>query len=591
MNYLFPFQLVPKDSILILYGAGTVGLCFYKQLETTGYARVALWVDKNWENCKKKNFPVNAVESIHDCDAYDYIVIAIESKEIADEVRNMLVNSFGIEDRKIIFSEKYKYEESRLYQNVQEERDKGHYKSELSRISPEKMLRAQRLDLIVRYLLAKDMVYGIENRANLSLYARMILARNNAFEGEAYFSEYTREGTAEYISALKALCVSMKEKGFDESNFIPVGENGVFLNGAHRTAVALVLKEDIWVKCYQGQNGNVNFGIQWFEENGFNTEDKIRILRGYADLYEHCGIMLLFGPCMEQWDYLQSQLAKQMTVVGTVELDFTDNYIAFENLFREIYSDPLWRNLYIDRKVELLKMSPLKIRVLLVSDEGFKEHDLYKTMGTAKLELRNRMFFDTDIAPIVMHGSDSAEEFEHLKQTLLSVNNLSYLRMRVTRNYSESFIERLDRLKNILREKGLQQKDVVISGSSGWEVFGMRKAADIDFSVCSKYRNRFGEKHEVWDDRIEYNRLNCYELSDDITYPDDLIITDDNFHYVFYGLKFVNLDILAAKKKYNAREKDLRDVRLYELFKDYALNFNNKVYLKQQIENEFYKKR
>ena len=42
---------------------------------------------------------------------------------------------------------------------------------------------------------------------------------------------------------------------------------------------------------------------------------------------------------------------------------------------------------------------------------------------------------------------------------------------------------------------------------------------------------------------------------------------------------------------YNAREKDLRDVRLYELFKDYALNFNNKVYLKQQIENEFYKKR
>ena len=103
MNYLFPFQLVPKDSILILYGAGTVGLCFYKQLETTGYARVALWVDKNWENCKKKNFPVNAVESIHDCDAYDYIVIAIESKEIADEVRNMLVNSFGIEDRKIIF--------------------------------------------------------------------------------------------------------------------------------------------------------------------------------------------------------------------------------------------------------------------------------------------------------------------------------------------------------------------------------------------------------------------------------------------------------------------------------------------------------
>ena len=437
MNYIFPFQLVAKGSKLILYGAGTVGLRFYKQLETTCYAKVELWVDKNWENCKKRNLPVNAVEDIRNCKGIDYIVIAIDSKEIADEVRNMLTNSFGIEDNKIIFSEEYKYEEYKVYQNVQEEKEKGYYKSELSKISPKEMLRAERLDLIVRYLLAKDMIQGIENKANLSLYARMILARNGASEGGDYFSDYTREGTSEYIKALKTMCVDMKENGFDKSKFIPVGQNGVLLNGSHRTAAALALKEDIWIKYYQDQNGNVNFGIQWFEENGFNIEDKIRILRGYADLYEHCGIMLLFGPCMEQWDYLQAQIAKQMTVVGTVELDFSDNYIAFENLFREIYLDPLWRNVYIDRKVELLKMSPLKMKVLLVSDEGFGQYDLYKTMEIAKLELRDRMFFDTDIAPVVIHGSNSAEEFEHLKQVMLSVNNLKHLKMLVSRNYSE----------------------------------------------------------------------------------------------------------------------------------------------------------
>lgn len=590
MNYLFPFQLVEKDSTLILYGAGTVGVRFYKQLEVTRYARVGLWVDKNWENCKKKNLPVSAVEDIHNCKVFDYIVIAIDSKEIADEVRNMLINSFGIEDSKIIFSEEYKYEEYRLYQNVQEEKKKGYYKSELSKISPKEMLRAERLDLIVRYLLAKDMIHGIENKANLSLYARMILARNNAFEGEAYFSDYTREGTAEYINALKTLCVSMKEKGFDESNFIPVGENGVILNGAHRTAAALALEEDIWIKCYQDQSGNVNFGIQWFEGNGFNTEDKIRILRGYADLYEHCGIMLLFGPCMEQWDYLQSQFAKQMTVVGTVELNFSDNYIAFENLFREIYSDPLWRNVYIDRKVELLKMSPLKMRVLLVSDEGFKQYDLYKTMGIAKLELRDRMYFDTNIAPVVMHGSDSVEEFEHLKRIVLSVNNLKHLKMRVARNYSEEFVVRLDVLKKMLHEKGIPIDDVCISGSCGMEILGLRKANDVDFFVAKQYREAYGDKTISWTDHIEYVRLNSIKTIDAL-YEDDLLISDDNFHYIFNDLKFVNWDIIAGKKKHDNREKDVKDVRLFELFKDYILNFENKTFLKQQVEKEFYKKR
>lgn len=47
----------------------------------------------------------------------------------------------------------------------------------------------------------------------------------------------------------------------------------------------------------------------------------------------------------------------------------------------------------------------------------------------------------------------------------------------------------------------------------------------------------------------------------------------------------------VQKKAYNRREKDIRDVRLYELYRDYAANFDNKSYLKRQIEKEFYRKR
>lgn len=587
-NYIFPFQLINKNAKIVLYGAGAVGHCFYKQLQATGYAEVVLWVDAQWKKMREMGMTVNSVADIGKLDTYDYVVIAIENVRVAGDIKEMLLVDYQVPDHTIVYSENYRVTALEV-KTVFDEKTIDYEK--LEQINPVELLSARRLDLVVRYLLAKDIKNNIRNDANLSLYTRMILARGNAHEGKDYFSEYSREGTREYIEAFKKVCQNMKDLGFDKRKFVPVGDNRVLLNGAHRTAAALALEEKIWAKYYRDQQGNTDFGIEWFEKNGFNWEDKIRILRGYADLYKKCGIMLLFAPCMEHWDYLQMQLAKKMTIVGTVELDFSDNYIAFENLFREIYSDPLWRNVYIDRKVDMLKMAPLKLRVLLLSDEGNEKGDFFEVLCSAKLELRDRMFFDTDIAPVVMHGSDSEKEFEHLKGVILSVNNLKHLNMRTARNYSEEFISRLEWLKDTLKQKMINQSDICICGSSGYEIFGLRKADDLDFFVKSVYRKWHGSKTTAWNEYTHYTRKDSIEVSEENVYLDDLLIEDDNYHYIFNGLKFVNLNIMNEKKKYNGREKDIRDNRLYELFMDYAMNFENKALLKQQIENEFYKKR
>ncbi len=589
-NYVFPFQSVEKGEKIAIYGAGTVGKCFYKQLITSGYASIVLWVDKNYEKLQEQGIPVYDIEKIQNFSDISHIIIAIDNREIALSVFDELNKKYGISKDKIIWNENYRFADEGLFIDQNQQREFG-LSEELKKISPKKMLHFNRLDLAVRYLLAKDIVFGIENRENISLYSRMILARTGAYENDTFYFDSIRRGTQDYISAIKKVCTSIKENGYLKDGYVPVGSNDVFLNGAHRIAASLALENDIWVSHLYGKNGNTDFSMQWFVENGFNTSDKIRILRAYADLYENCGIIILFAPSMDLWDYLEKQLSRVMTVVGSVELDFSDNYIAFENLFREIYSDPLWRNVYIDRKVELLKMSPLRMRILLVSDEKFEKSDLYKTIENMKLELRDRMFWDTDIAPVVMHGSNSKSEFVHLKQVVLSVNNLKHLRMRSARNYSEDFINRQERLKKILAEKGVSLQDVVITGSSGWELYGLRKADDIDFAFSDKYREEFGEEHQIWEEKIDYTRKNSIEISDDVVYPDELLIKDDNYHYVFNGLKFVNIDLIAKKKAYNKREKDLRDVRLYELFMDYALNFDDKVILKKQIEKEFYKKR
>ena len=589
-NYIFPFQKIEKNEDFVLYGAGNVGKCFYKQIITSKYAHLVAWVDRKFSELQKEGLPVSDVENIHTMPSFSHIVIAIDNEFIASQVRDELKNNFNIPEDKIVWASNYRFANNGLFLNQDQQKEYG-IAGELTQISPKEMLRSYRLDLAVRYLMAKDIINGVENRDNISLYSRMLLIRTNAEENDKYYYDTERRGTWDYINSVKKLCESIKDNGFIKERFIPLGDNGVFLNGAHRIAVSLALEEDIWVTKLPGKNGNVDYDFRWFDENGFNTQDKIRILRAYADIYEQCGIIVLFGPCKEQWNYIEKQLTNHMCIVGHVDLDFSDNYIAYENLFREIYADPLWRNVYIDRKIELLMMDELIIRVILVSDEGFESEDLYKKIEAYKLELRARMFFDTDIAPVVMHGSNSKEEYIHLKQILLSVNNLEHLKMRVTRNYSDEFIGKLDELKGALREKNISEQDVVISGSSGWEIFGLRKADDIDFIVLEKYRKKYGYNTISWTDNIDYTRKNSIKVDDDTLYQDELLINDDNYHYIFYGLKFVNLSLMARKKGFDKRNKDVRDCRLYELFKDYSKNFNNKTLLKEQIERVFYRKR
>lgn len=586
-NYIFPFDKINKGESIVLYGAGNVGQCFYKQISRTSYAEVAAWVDKNYLEYQKLHYPVSSVETIRDIE-FDWIIIAIDNDQIAYEVKEILTRDFSIPEAKLVYSSGYRFVENGIYENIWEEKRQ---EVSLEEISPKQLLTINRLDLAVRYLIAKDILFGVENPANTSLYCRMILIRTGANEGKGYFSEYERIGTSEYIDAIKKLADSMRKEGFNKEYAIPLGSNGVFLNGAHRVATALALEENIWISKYGEYAGATDFSISWFYNNGFTNDDIIRILRGYGDLYEECGIMVLFAPCIELWDYLQAQIAKDVSIVGSVELDFSDNYIAFENIIHDIYEDMLWRNAYIDRKLELLKMAPLKMRVLLVSDEGFTERDIYKTIENMKLDIRDRMRFDIDIAPVVIHGSNTREEYNHLKQILLSVNNLRWLRRRIARNYSEDFVERLNRLKVLLQEKGISQEKTVISGSSSWEIMGLRKAVDLDFIVDRNIRNKYGNETVSWEDDIEYVRKDSIEVSPGCVYTDEMLVNDDNYHFVFNGLKFVNMDLIARKKAFTKREKDVRDIRLYELFNDYAKNFDDKAFLKKQIENEFYKKR
>ncbi|WP_458458024.1 thiamine pyrophosphate-binding protein [Pseudobutyrivibrio sp.] len=91
--FVFPYSKVSKGSRIILYGAGHVGNAFFEQLKSNCYAKVVKWVDRRF---------LEGVDVDYSDIDFDYVVIAIESQTVADEIRTFLMSK-GIREESIIW--------------------------------------------------------------------------------------------------------------------------------------------------------------------------------------------------------------------------------------------------------------------------------------------------------------------------------------------------------------------------------------------------------------------------------------------------------------------------------------------------------
>lgn len=92
--YEFPYSKIPYGSKVILYGAGNVGRHLLHQMKLSGYAQIVLWADKRWRELQELEDKVFAPEKLVDVEA-DYIVIAVEKKELYDEISEEIIHALS----------------------------------------------------------------------------------------------------------------------------------------------------------------------------------------------------------------------------------------------------------------------------------------------------------------------------------------------------------------------------------------------------------------------------------------------------------------------------------------------------------------
>ncbi len=124
-----------------------------------------------------------------------------------------------------------------------------------------------------------------------------------------------------------------------------------------------------------------------------------------------------------------------------------------------------------------------------------------------------------------------------------------------------SFSEKLEILKQYLRDNGIDFRDVCIANSAVLEVCGLRTADDLDVLVSGRLSDKFprevvplvkGKAEKLYSDWLRDSQGN-------VLISDDQLIDDPACHFWYDGMKFVRLDIVYGYKKILSRDKDKSD--------------------------------
>lgn len=99
----FPSVNRLKNKRVIIYGAGEVGNDYIRQLALFENFEVVNWVDRNYTRYQYGHRRVNSIDKIINCN-FDYIIVAVKKKELADSIKQDLVKK-GVLEEKIIWEE------------------------------------------------------------------------------------------------------------------------------------------------------------------------------------------------------------------------------------------------------------------------------------------------------------------------------------------------------------------------------------------------------------------------------------------------------------------------------------------------------
>lgn len=407
-------------------------------------------------------------------------------------------------------------------------------------VSPSTLLTKERFDVVAKYIYAKDYISKEKNDWAEYVYREHLRAINSFREKNNNKREYS-----DFKETFEALISSMNSDGFvPERGLIPLGNNSIPVNGAHRVGASIALGLDVCVKRVEKKAHSYDY--KYFLKRNLSTECLDYMALQYGRIKKEFHTAIIFPVASANI----AQIKKIVDVYGTIfyEKDVSLCRNGIHNLVLQMYGDQSWTNSAENRGYSKTLahsynrfLSGEKTIVLLIENTSLGK------MREAKAKVRE--LFDLGNYPI--HICDDGEDSLRLAKQMLNKNSVDFLNITVPKNN-----HRFNQLFTIYRaaaaDKGIDRDSVCIVGSGVLSAYGLRDSADLDYISL--------RSDPILEKGVNLHRAESKEAAK----YQNTVINDPRKHFYFNGYKFLSIIELKITKKKRGEIKDRADVDMIE---------------------------
>ena len=403
-----------------------------------------------------------------------------------------------------------------------------------------------RFDLMAKLLYAAYRESGVQTSFAEEVYKEHLRAFTNG-----KFKEYDKPEKNSYEKYKKEfdnILDSIKDQGFDTSYPVPTDNNGNLLNGSHRvTSCFLHNRVPSSVIATDPRAGQLLCDSYYFKSAGLEQKYLDVMATEYVKLKSNTKVITLYparNGSPEQEQAVDSMIKSSVPVIYEKELKLNSNglfnYVSqmyFGEDWIKTASDPLAGIRHQTSKCE--GNSPVK--VYLVECGDLAKADKLKD----------------DIRKVYCIGKPSVHINDNYDQTIRAVraafndNSIKFMNTQKV-DITTDLWKTLEIYREIIKNSGIPSDYFCITGSSLLELFGLRKANDLDYLHLDPAHVINGHplinSHE--------KELEKYPM-----HKHDIILNSFN-HFYFNDIKFATLESVNQMKAHRGEDKDQRDVEL-----------------------------
>ncbi|MCH2058970.1 MAG: hypothetical protein MK214_20585 [Thalassotalea sp.] len=328
---------------------------------------------------------------------------------------------------------------------------------------------------------------------------------------------------ADFEQTFVELYDNIKEQGFNpRQSLIPLAKDGSILNGAHRTAVSILLARDTSV--LQTSLPSRDFGYQYFKHRGITPAMLDRAAQTFID-YDDKSFLAFVWPAAQGHEQAIQDLLPKLVYSTTVSLD----YNGAHNILAQAYSKEPWLGAEADNypgiKNKLVQCFPRfdDVRVYLFRAESLEDVLVIKEQVRAVF----------NIGKHAIHITDTKEEAIRLGELVFNANARHFLSHAKPRAFASIALQK-DEVK---KTKQLLDEQVSL------HIYGLK-------ALEHQENNDFLADLDVIS---ALTKIPPHELNDN---PD---------HFFFYnGMKLMSLTLVERILKLRDTEQDQRMLQLVQ---------------------------